>query len=367
MAVEYKDYYKILGVEKTADEKAIKSAYRKMTRKYHPDVNPGDKTAEATFKEINEAYGVLSDPEKRKQYDQLGRGYFTQSGDPGAGYGRYSSGTGSGSSYSTSTMSPEELDELFDFFRNGNAAGGSRTSTGRGGYAGYGAGFGTGSFQQRGEDFEQPVDVTLEEAFSGSQRMMELTISELCKTCRGEGVIRNVVKGRTEVKNCTTCYGRGETQRNRKLEIKIPAGIQSGGKIKLAGQGGVGRSGGINGDLYLVVNILPHDRFERDGDNLRVNVPVDLYTALLGGEVVLPTLKGTKIALKINAGSQNGMVIRMPGQGMPLINSDRRGFLLAKVDVLLPLELDEYEQQQFAELREHYDEQQQLKRIEAGN
>ncbi len=351
MAVEYKDYYKLLGVEKTADEKVIKSAYRKLARKYHPDVNPGDKTAEAKFKEINEAYEVLSDPEKRKKYDTLGRSYF---GEPAVDYSRYAGG-----SYAAggSAADPSELDSLFDYFRNGNPAGGSRSSTGRGGYAGYGPGFGSGSFQQRGDDFDQPVEITLEEAFGGSQREMQLAISEVCKTCRGEGAVRNVVKGRSEVHSCPTCLGSGEVKRVRKLEVKIPAGVQSGSRIKLAGQGGAGRNGGSNGDLYLLVNVQPHSRFEREGDNPRLNLPVDLYTALLGGEVTLTTLKGSKIAVTIKPVTQNGMIMRLGGQGMPALGGERRGDLLARVDVVLPNSLSEFEREQFATLRDHRDEQ----------
>ncbi len=361
MAIEYKDYYKTLGVDRKADAKAIKSAYRKLARKYHPDVNPNNKDAEARFKEINEAYEVLSDADKRKKYDQLGSDWerYQQAGAQGGfDYSRYaqpgSGGSGYTRAYTTSDINDEDFSDFFETLFGGSGSfPNARTSAGRGGYTGYGPGFSTQPRQLKGEDYDQPVEISLEEAYNGTKRILQMQVQEPCPTCHGDGVVRGSSGGSAQVQTCPTCGGEGHVSRTRQLEIKIPAGVATGSRVKLAGQGARGRNGGPAGDLYLVVTVQPSHRFEREGDNVRVNLPVDLYTVILGGEVEVPTPRGGKLALRIPAETQNGRVFRLSGQGMPVLGSaERKGDLLAKVEVVLPTHLSDYERDRFEELRE---------------
>jgi DnaJ-class molecular chaperone len=309
--MEYKDYYKTLGVERNASQKEIKRAYRKLARKHHPDLNPGETDAEERFKGINEAHEVLGDPEKRKKFDQLGASWrqWQSAGaehggfdwqqwyaQPGGGrvhveYGDLSDLFGSGSGFS-------------DFFSAifGGQAGRARTGGGVRGQA----------RAIRGRHYEQEVDTTLEEAFSGSTRILQ--------------------------------------KDGRRLEVKIPAGVRTGSKVRMRGEGGEGVSGGAKGDLYLRVKVLPHRVFERKGNDLRSEVPVDLYTAVLGGEVKVPTLSGGAM-LKIPPGTQGGRTFRLKGQGMPhLKDSQKRGDLYAKVRVIVPRNLTDREKELFREL-----------------
>jgi curved DNA-binding protein len=305
--MEYKDYYKTLGVGKNATADEIKKAYRKLARKHHPDVNPGDKKAEERFKDINEAYEVLGDPSKRARYDQLGSSYqeWQQHGAPeGFDWGRWTSGAPGG----TRTEYSGNLDDLFgqgglgdfsDFFNaifGGASAGGTRRR----------------AAPRRGQDYTQPVEVTLEEAYAGTTRLLQAD--------------------------------------NRRLEVKIPAGVKTGSRVRVRGEGGAGRAGGDQGDLYLKVDVLPHAVFERVGDDLHCDVTVDLYTAILGGSVSVPTLKGA-LTLKIPPETQNGRTFRLKGQGMPSLGSkDAYGDLLVKVQVKLPQDLSEKEKDLFKEL-----------------
>jgi curved DNA-binding protein len=284
-----KDYYKILGLARKASEREIKQAYRKLARQYHPDVNPGDKTAEEKFKQINEAYEVLSDKEKRKKYDKYGDQWqyadqFEQAQrqqTPGWDFG----GGGTRVYYTEG-----DFGSLFDDILGG-------------------IGFGRGQTRpRRGQDLEYPVEVTLEEAYRGTTR--------------------------------TLSFADG-----KRLEVKVPAGVRTGSRVKLAGKGANG------GDLYLKVTVRPHSTFERRGDDLYVGVPVPLVTAVLGGEVQVPTLKG-KVALKIPAETQNGRTFRLAGQGMPHLGNKSRGDLLAKVRVVLPTKLSAKERELFKQLGE---------------
>ena len=305
-SLEFKDYYQILGVPPDADEKTIRQAFRKLARQYHPDVNPGNKAAEEQFKAINEANQVLSDPEQRKKYDALRAQYqsWQQSGgrprdfsweawsaQPGEGvYGQY--GT------------PEDLQDIFgderpfsDFFTSifGGMRGAERTPRPR-----------------RGHDLEVESTVTLEEAFRGTTRGLQI----------------------------------GE----RRIEAKIPPGVYTGARVRLAGQGEPGRQGGPAGDLYLNIRVAPHAAFERDGDDLFAEVPVDIYTAVLGGEIRLPTLDGA-VMLKIHPQTQSGRSLRLRGKGMPRLNEPKtRGDLYARVRLMLPEPLSERELQAFGEL-----------------
>jgi molecular chaperone DnaJ len=337
-----KDYYSILGVPKNAPDKDIKSAYRRMARKYHPDVNPGDKSAEGRFKEINEAYEVLSDTDKRKKYDQYGSDFDNQEAfaraqqqarQQGRAYGR---GTGGGpggqpfTTYETSDMG--DLNEVFEnLFRGFGGAAGTRTGGRRA--------------VRKGEDLEHQVEITLEEAFNGTKRVLELQSEQACPACQGVGRIKNAA--------CQQCGGAGRIIRPRRLEVKIPAGVKDGSRIRVAGEGNPGM-GGPNGDLYLIVKVAPHHMFKREGDDLTVEVPVSMVTAILGGEVQVPTLKGSKLAMRIPPETQNGKIFKLAHQGMPRLNDTNRGDMLAKVTVVLPTKLTEKERsviEQFRSLR----------------
>jgi DnaJ-class molecular chaperone len=324
--MDFRDYYTTLGVSKTASDAEIKKAYRKLARKYHPDLNPGDKAAEAKFKEVNEANEVLGDPEKRRKYDELGanwRAYEQQgSAAPGAapgGWGGTTTGPG-GATYRT--MTPEEMQEMFgaddpfsDFFHT--FFGGSPA-----GDAGAGGRRGRRDRPRRGRDLEQPTDLTLEEAFAGASRRV---------TIRHEGHARTV-------------------------DVRIPAGVKDGARVRAAGEGEAAPSGGSAGDLYLVVRVLPHSRFERRGQDLHVRVAVPVTTAVLGGEVGVPTLSGSTLRLKVPELTQAGQVFRLRGHGMPAVGKPaERGDLYATADIQVPAKLTK-------EAREHYEA---LKRLEA--
>lgn len=319
--MEYKDYYQTLGVNKSASKDEIKKAYRKLARQYHPDMNPGDKKAEEKFKEVNEAYEVLSDQAKREKYDRFGstwQQYERSGGRPeDFDWGQWTARPG-GQTY-TRTVTPEELEQILggsfggefggmggfsDFFEMlfGNMAG--RSSPGRARPA----------RAARGQDAEQTVQISLEDAYRGT------TVS-----LQWEG--------------------------GRKIEAKIPPGVKTGSKIRLGGQGGSGTGGGAAGDLYLKIEVRPHPTFSREGDDLRVNVPVDLYTALLGGVVKIPTLD-RPVELTIPEGTSNGQVFRLRGLGMPKLKDPKeRGNLLAVVQIQLPTKLSEAEKKLFQQLR----------------
>jgi DnaJ-class molecular chaperone len=307
-----RDYYTVLGVPRTATDKDIKTAYRKLARKHHPDVNPGDKNSESLFKEIGEAYSVLSDTEKRKKYDRWGHDWekIEQAGAnvrarPGQGASSTYTWTGdSGPNGAPGSVNFEsdDLGGLFEqlFGRSGR----SRVR---------------GSGARKGSDLEQPVEITLEEAFNGTQRTFSLHDSLS-----------------------------GET---RTVEVKIPAGATEGLRVRVSGKGDAGSGGAAAGDLYLVVAIKPHPLFEREGDDLRVKVATPLYTAMLGGEVMVPTPKGSNLALKVPAETANGQRIRLAGQGMPKLNGAARGDLYAEITVQLPKQLSAREKELYGELQ----------------
>jgi len=320
-----KDYYQILGVSRNASEKEIKQAYRSLARKYHPDINPNDKSAEAKFKEINSAYEVLSNPEKRKRYDQFGDQWeyadqFAKSG--GQERVRWDFGRG-GTSFEYGDMSGfgDIFSKLFD-----DSGVGSRIKRG----------------PRRGQDIESPIEVTLEEAYHGSARLMQLQTEEPCTACGGTGRVGNRI--------CTMCNGARGKAVLRRLEVKIPTGVRDGSRIRIAGEGGPGLAGGSKGDLYLVVKVLRHKLFERKGDDLYTEVSIPLATAILGGEVKLPTLNGS-LSLKIPPETQNGKIFRLAGKGMPQLGNNKYGNMLAKVKVVLPTNLTEEEKKLFEQLR----------------
>lgn len=317
MAVDYKDYYSILGVSPDADAKAIKQAYRKLARQHHPDVNPGDKSAESKFKEINEANEVLSDPEKRKKYDEM-RAYYQQYGRWPGEESMAGAGGPRGGAYQYRTMTQEDLEDLFggsspfsDFFEMYFGPGASM-----GGRSGR-----TRARAARGEDVESEIDVTLAEAYQGLTRSFELTDPD------------------------------GTT---RRLDVKIPAGVDEGSRIRLAGQGLAGTAG--RGDLYLRVHIVPHANFTRDGTTLHTRIDVPLAAAMLGGETPVTTPGGRKLKLRIPEGTANGRTFRLRGQGMPHLNQpERRGDLYAEVTVVLPSHLNSEQKRLFEEFARSID------------
>ncbi len=321
-----KNYYDLLGLKKNATDKEIKQAYRRLARQLHPDVNPGNKAAEAKFKEINAAYEVLSDTTKRQKYDKYGDKwqYADQIEQAEREQAQYQGFAPGGGSYRFSG-DVEGLDSIFDEL-----------------FGGRGRGFSRRGQPRRGQDMETAVEVTLEEAYSGTQRTISLQLEEPCAACGGTGRIQNLP--------CSVCRGAGLVAAIKRIEVKIPAGVTTGSRVRVAGKGQPGY-GGANGDLYLNITVMPHATFERQGDDLHVNLPVPLTVAVLGGEVQVPTPKG-KLALKIPAETQNGRVFRLAGQGMPHLGRATKGDLLAKANVVLPTRLTEKEKELFRQLDE---------------
>jgi curved DNA-binding protein len=330
--MEFKDYYQTLGVTKSSTDKEIKQAFRKLARKFHPDVNPGDKSAEGRFKEINEAYEVLGDPDKRRKYDELGANWrlYEQAQEQGQAYPGgspfgFGGGPGPGGAWTVNmgggpggyrTMTPEEMQELFgnedpfsDFFRTffGGASGGGARESARGRGR---------SRSQKGQDIEHEVELTLEEAYHGATRRMSIK----------------------------------ESGHARSVDVRIPVGVKEGSRVRAAGEGGSGSNGGASGDLYLRVRIRPHPVFERKGEDLHTRVAVPVTTAVLGGEAQVPTITGS-VRLKIPEGTQNAQVFRLRGHGMPKVGKpDDRGDLYATVDVQLPRTLTKDQRQHYEAL-----------------
>ena len=321
--MEFKDYYQTLGVTKSSSDKEIKQAFRKLARKHHPDVNPGDKSAEARFKEINEAYEVLGDPEKRKKYDELGANWrmYEQAREQGQAWpggspfgegpqgGAWNINMGGPGGYRT--MTEEEMQELFgnqdpfsDFFNTFFGGGGPRE-----------AGRAKGRTRtQKGRDIEHAVELTLEEAFHGATRRISIK----------------------------------QGGHARSVDVRIPAGVKDGSRVRAAGEGEAGSNGGPAGDLYLRVQTRSHPVFERKGDDLHTTVALPVTTAVLGGEAQVPTMTGS-VRLKIPETTQGGQVFRLKGHGMPVVGKpETRGDLYATVDVQLPRSLTR-------DQREHYE------------
>lgn len=321
-----KSFYDVLGVSRSSSEKEIRQAYRRLARKHHPDVNPGDEQAEQRFKEINRAYEVLSDAEKRRKYDRYGEQWeqaeaFERAREAGGGGGQWFGQT-------------FDLGDLF-----------GRASRGRGGpFEGIFESFFGRRGPTRGQNVEYVTEVTLEEAFHGATRRIGLQSQEACGTCGGTGQIAGAV--------CHACQGAGALMQPKRLEVKIPAGVRNGSRVRIAGEGRPGAGGGPRGDLYVVVRVRPHSKFERKGDDLTTEVGVPLEDAVLGGEVEVPTLSGRRVALKIPALTQNGRLFRLSGLGMPRLEGKGKGDLLARVSVVLPEKLSDRERELFEKMRE---------------
>jgi curved DNA-binding protein len=328
--MEFKDYYQTLGVPKTAPAKDIKQAFRKLARKHHPDVNPGDKNAEMRFKEINEAYEVLGDPEKRRKYDELGANWrmyeqAQQQGQPWPGGGApFGGGFGEGGGTWTinmggpgggyRTMSEEEMHELFgnedpfsDFFKTffgGAAQEGGRARQAR------------APRSQKGRDIEHEVELTLEEAYHGAMRRISIK----------------------------------QGGHARSVDVRIPPGVKDGSRVRAAGEGESGSNGGSPGDLYLRVRLKPHPVFERKGGDLHAKISLPVTSAVLGGEAQVPTITGS-VRLKIPETTQNGQVFRLKGHGMPAVGKpDERGDLYATVEIQLPRSLTKDQRQHYEAL-----------------
>jgi len=319
--MDFKDYYATLGVTKAASAKEIKQAFRKLARKYHPDVNPGDKASETRFKEINEAYEVLGDPEKRKKYDELGANWrqYEQAqaqGGPNPFAGGWNVNAGGQSAGGFRTMTQEEMEQLFgdsnpfsDFFTTFFGGGGfedqSRRSTRSG----------RGSRQRPGRDVEHEIELSLEDAYHGTTRRLSL---------KQDGHARTV-------------------------DVRIPAGVGDGSRVRVAGEGEHGSDGATSGDLYLRVRLASHPDFERKGRDLYVKVPVHVTTAVLGGEAEVPTLTGKPVRLRIPPLTQSGQVFRLKGYGMPAVGKPQeKGDEYARIEVQVPTQLTAAE-------REHYE------------
>ena len=342
-----RDYYQVLGVEKTATPVEIKRAYRRMAIKYHPDKNPGNKEAEAKFKECAEAYEVLSDAEKRKQYDQYGHEGLR--------------GTGM---HDFSRMNVEDIFSMFGFddFFGSVFGGGGRRAGRRGGPV-------------RGYDLETGVELTLDEVAHGAEKTIEFTRQDRCPECNGSGAapgtqpVRCPVCGGTGqvakgggffqmvstcpqcqgtgqvVTNpCPKCQGSGRVPKRRTVTIKIPAGVHEGQGIRVAGEGEPGRDGGPNGDLYCYVRIRPHEFLERDGNNLVAVVPISFTQAALGATIDVPSLNGTR-QLKVPPGTQYGSLFRIRGQGLPDVRTGRTGDQIVQVAIETPANLNERQEQ----------------------
>ncbi len=343
-----RDYYEVLGLDKSADDSAIKKAYRQLAKKYHPDMNPGDAEAEAKFKEVNEAYAVLSDAEKKAKYDQYGHAAFDPASGGGAGFGGFGFDGDFGG-----------FGDIFSSFFGGGFGGGS--SSRRNG-------------PMRGDDVYTRITISFEEAAFGCKKEVSFNRIEKCSDCSGTGAKKGtspttctVCGGsgsvRTQTRTplgimqstracdtcrgtgkiikdpCTNCRGTGNVKLTKKLEVNIPAGIDEGQKIALRGEGNSGKNGGPSGDLIIGINVRPHPIFERDGSDIYCEVPVTFVDAALGAEIDIPTLEG-KQKYDIPEGTQNGTTFTLRGKGIPRVNSKSRGDLYLTINVEVPKNLN---------------------------
>jgi molecular chaperone DnaJ len=351
-AGQKQDYYELLGVAKNANEEDLKKAYRKKAVQFHPDKNPGNKEAEEMFKKVSEAYEVLKDPEKRAAYDRYGHAAFQQGGGPRAG-GGFSGGGG--------------FHDPFDIFREvfGQQGGGG----GGGIFDQFFGGEGNGGGANRGSDLRYDIEITLEEAARGVEK--EISFRKLgtcahcagsgaepgskkttCPTCRGAGQVTTSRgffhvrqacptchgSGQKFEKVCAKCHGEGRLNETAKINVRIPAGVDTGNKLRSAGNGEAGAMGGEAGDLYIVVHVRDHEIFERQGDDLYCEIPIKFTLAALGGTIHVPTMEG-KASLKIPSGTQSGTTFRLKGRGMPHLRGGAQGDQLIKVQVEVPTSL----------------------------
>ena len=340
------DYYAVLGVPRTASEEDVKKARMKLARKYHPDLNPGDKKAEDQFKKVQEAYDVISDPEKRKRYDQFGENWENMpfSGGPSGGFhsnpgGRPAGGfQGEPFGFGGGGKASSPFDNFEDVLRSvldGSGVGGRQ---------------GTPNTSAPAEDMDFGVDVTLEEAFKGVEKRLTLSLEDVCSQCGGTGYSRTP-KGQIDLSNgtCKQCRGRGRVIGSRSVTVKVPAGAWDGYKILLSGQG-ASDARGRKGNLTVILRVPKHPKFEREGQNLTFDFSIPYTVAALGGEVIVETLSGVKRPLVVPPGIQTGQKLRVTGQGMPALEERKSGDAFAKVKITVPKDLTELEKRLLGEL-----------------
>ncbi len=339
-----RDYYDVLGINKSASPEEIKTAYRKQAVKYHPDKNPGDKSAENKFKEASEAYGILSDKSKKENYDNFGHAAFENGGNQGGGFGGFGG------------FNSSDFSDIFeDFFGDfGGGRRGNRRST-----------------NNRGSDLRYDLSITLEEAYSGKKQNIQFSSSENCSTCKGSGSKPGYSADRCtycggngkvrsnqgfftvqqtcpqcsgsgeEITNpCSDCNGNGNRQISKKISVTIPKGVDDGTRIRLAGKGEAGIKGGASGDLYLFINIKSHDLFKRSDVNLFFEFPISIADAALGATVEIPTIDGKKAKIKIPDGTQDGKQFRLKGKGMPFMRRGDFGDLYVQIKTEVPIYLN---------------------------
>jgi len=320
--MKYKDYYATLGVPKNAAEKDIKSAYRRLARKWHPDANPKNtKEAEEKFKEISEAYEVLSDAQKRRKYDMLGPNW-QQAEQQAEQQRRYRTQQGAEEYEFQFTPESSGFSDFFDMFFSGI---GRRQAAGA-------------TSRNPGQDLETTIELSLHDAYEGGKKAVSLQIEDVCPRCHGAGTEH----GRL----CPQCHGTGHVVVPKKFEVTIPRGIGEGQRIRLAGQGGAGSP---NGDLFLVVKLLDDPTYKRTGDDLYVDLPVNMYDLVLGGEVKVPTMGG-QVSMTIPEGTQNNRLLRLAGKGMPKVKGTGAGDQYVRLIGRLPQQLTEKERKLFKEL-----------------
>jgi molecular chaperone DnaJ len=367
-----RDYYEVLGIDKNADATTIKKAYRKLAMMYHPDKNKDDKAAEDKFKEASEAYEVLSDPEKKQRYDQYGHAGLE---------GMFSNGGFSWKDFSHasefSDIFGDGFSSIFDMFFGGGGFGG-RSSRGERVF--------------RGEDLQISLSLSLKEIYKGVEKNIKLEVKDTCDKCNGSGsedgsvttcqqchgsgqvrqMQRSIFGNMTTVVTCPSCKGEGKTIKNRcqkcrgegrypkskNVKINIPAGVSEGQHIRLSGYGNKGLRNGPKGDLIIFIKEKADDVFERHGSDLLVHFPISFSQAALGGEILVPTL-GSKVKMKIPAGTQSGKVFRMKNQGLPVLNSSAKGDLFVKVQIVTPTKLNKTERELLEQLAE-FDEEKKL-------
>jgi molecular chaperone DnaJ len=350
-----RDFYEVLGVAKGADEKALKTAYRNLAKKLHPDSNTGDKALEAKFKELNEAYDVLKDPQKKAAYDRFGHQAFENGGGQRAGGG----GPGFGPEFNSSMS--DIFEDLFGDFMGGQR-GGAAGQRGRAGARGNGA--------TRGSDLRYNLEINLTEAYSGKSATVRVPTSISCDTCKGSGAkpgtqpktcgtcggagaVRSqsgfftveracptcAGRGQVIADPCNSCGGQGRVNKERNLNVAIPAGVEDGTRIRMTGEGEAGLRGGPAGDLYIFISMRAHEFFQRDGADLYCKVPISMSTAALGGEIEVPTIDGKKARVTIPDGAQNGKQFRLKAKGMPVLRSAQHGDMYIQVSVETPVNL----------------------------
>ncbi len=339
------DFYETLGVGRTADEKELKSAFRKLAMKFHPDKNPGDDEAEKKFKELNEAYETLKDPQKRAAYDRFGHAAFEQGG---GGFGGGGGGFAGGGGFS------DIFEDIFGEMMGGGRGGRARSTGGR----------------ERGADLRYNMEISLEEAFTGKTAQIRVPTSitcdlctgtgakpgtkpTTCATCQGSGRVRAAQgffsiertcptchgRGQTIADPCTKCQGHGRVTEERSLSVNIPSGIEDGTRIRLQGEGEAGLRGGPSGDLYIFLSVKPHEFFQRDGADLYCSVPISMTTAALGGTFDVVTLDGTKSRVTVPEGTQAGKQFRLKAKGMPVLRSTQTGDLYIQIQIETPQKL----------------------------